>query len=245
MANKGILLLILLLIVILIVLISVIVILIKVLGKKIYIVVAAVVIIMGIVYCVEQMDYFYYDSNNIVYYLDNGEERITIKAKNHFIEKRAMLKFECKYDINHLKSIIAKQYSNVMFDKDKNEVCIISGNNMFYIFAKKEYSIFGNRYVYSMTEAYVSLHDIKSTSVDDYDVHIPFPYEEIESLGLLIEEKMELKCRFEYLKKYYEHMESARIYDNRIEINSNNVNGKYISITYLGDDIVQFKIEDK
>ena len=103
--------------------------------------------------------------------------------------------------------------------------------------------LLNDRYTYRMNDDFVGVED--KESVKYRYVYIPFPIAKIETNMTLVDEEVKLKCSFEQLKMYYENMSSAKIYDNKIEVTANDADDKYVRITYLDNNKIQFELESK
>lgn len=49
---------------------------------------------------------------------------------------------------------------------------------------------------------------------------IPFPDSEIIPMSTRIENEMEIKCGFKYLKEFFENIENATVYDDMIDVDT-------------------------
>ena len=201
---------------------------------------------------VMQSDYFYYDSYKITVNKDNCSLGLTLNIKNHFIERRATLKFASNKNLEDMADIISKQDYKVIHGK--TEECIYVFDNEVYILYlyEEKNSIFGNRYIYSMIQADVMI-DFYPTLKDAY---IPFPCSETISVGRILENKAEIKCGFKYLKEFFENVETATVYDDMIDVDaiiydysvggtSKELPNKYLRIKYEGDNVISFEVLDK
>lgn len=124
---------------------------------------------------------------------------------------------------------------------------------VYYLYIDKDKSnIFRNRFIYSINQATVSIYIEQISN----DAHITFPYNEVISLGTGISEKEEIKCGFKYLKEFYENVETAKVYDDMIDVDAiiydSNEYGndiirrdKYVRIKYEGDNLISFELLDK
>lgn len=217
--------------------------------KKIFITVIIIIILFRII---TQSDYIYYNSDKIIIYNDFDYPDFTLNIKNHFIERRATLKFACSKDLEDIEKVITEQGYKVMHGKTDESLYIFS-DVVYYLYIDKDKSnIFRNRFIYGINQATVSIYIEQISN----DAHITFPYNEVISLGTGISEKEEIKCGFKYLKEFYENVETAKVYDDMIDIDAvicdsdaygNDIilRDKYVRIKYEGDNLISFELLDK
>ena len=163
---------------------------------------------------------FYFNADSIII-MKNASENgsFSIKAKNHCIRYAGTyMEFSCRYSKPKLYEEISKQYDNIFFDEQFNQVVIINDNE---IYAVREHGssdfLWLKKYNYSLLCSYVSF-DLNVYSPESEYVDIPFPGIVLISNRGLIEEDMKIKCDFEHLKQYYENFTNVKIGDNTIEI---------------------------
>lgn len=197
-------------------------------------------IMLGIllVVLIKQCDYFYYNSDEIFSNKEDGTKGLVLKLKHHFIERRSTTKFASSEKIDVIYKQVAKQYDKVI--RGENNECIYIFADEVYILSldEKVNALFGKRYIYYIHEARICLYDYQS---NDY-VDIPFPYEELIPLSITMNNEMEIRCDFEYLKEFYQYVEGARIYDDVIEVDAVNAADKYFRITSKGNHMILFEV---
>lgn len=217
--------------------------------KKIFIIVIIIIILFRII---TQSDYFYYNSDKITVNKDNGSPGLTLNIKNHFIERRATLKFVCSKDLEEMEKFITEQGYKVMHGKTDESIYIFS-DVVYYLYIDKDKSnIFRNRFIYSINAVTIDAYDEKI----DNNAYIPFPrHEKIYSSGTGLNQE-EIKCGFKYLKEFYENVETAKVYDDMIDVDAvicdsdaygNDIirRDKYVRIKYEGDNLISFEVLDK
>ena len=217
--------------------------------KKIFVLTLIIIVLFRVI---TQSDYFYYNSDKITVYGYYDSIGLTLNIKNHFIEKRATLKFACSKDLEDMAKIITEQNYKIICGKTDESIYIFA-DGVYYLYIYEDISnIFRNRYIYSITQATVSV-DVEQIS---NDAHIPFPYNEVISLGTGMEKKEEIKCGFKYLKEFYKNIETATVYDDMIDVDAIiydyrigddfiDLTDKYVRIRYEGDNVISFEVLDK
>ena len=215
--------------------------------KKIFMIIEIVII-----FIVMRSGYFYYNSDKVTVNKDDGSSGMILNIKNHIIEDCATLKFACSEYLENMAKIITEQGYTFIYGKTDESLYIFADGIYKLDVYEGESNIFINRYIYGITQATVSV-DAEQIS---NDAHIPFPYGEVISIGTLMDDKMEIKCGFKYLKEFYENVETATVYDDMIDIDviiydydekGNDIErtDKYVRIKYEGDNVISFEVLNK
>lgn len=217
--------------------------------KKIFITIIIIIILFRII---TQSDYIYYNSDKITVYNDFDYPDFTLNIKNHFIERRATLKFACSKDLEDMEKVITEQGYKVMHGKTDESIYIFD-DVVYYLYIDEDKSnIFRNRFIYSIDVVTIDAYDEKIKN----NALIPFPrHEKIYSSGAGRNQE-EIKCGFKYLKEFYENVGTTKVYDDMIDVDSvicdsdaygNDIilRDKYVRIKYEGDNLISFELLDK